>query len=99
MLIAARLISRKRPRPLLQHLGQGSSCFIFLLTRRIAILMNWCGNISRPTPWGAFAALKQALAGLGYLAGRNVKFEERFADGKLERLPTLAAELVTLRVD
>jgi hypothetical protein len=30
----------------LQHLGQGSSCFIFLLTRRIAILMSWCGNIS-----------------------------------------------------
>ena len=50
-------------------------------------------------PGGAFSALKQALAGLGYLAGRNVEFEERFADGKLERLPSLAAELVTLRVD
>jgi putative ABC transport system substrate-binding protein len=50
-------------------------------------------------PGGAFAALKQALAGLGYLVDRNVKFEARFADGKLERLPSLAAELVTLRVD
>ena len=49
-------------------------------------------------PGGAFSALKQALAGLGY-SDRNVKFEERFADGKLERLPSLAAELVTLRVD
>ena len=49
-------------------------------------------------PGGAFSALKQALIGLGY-SDRNVKFEERFADGKLERLPTLAAELVTLRVD
>jgi putative ABC transport system substrate-binding protein len=50
-------------------------------------------------PGGAFSALKQALADLGYLAGRNVKFEERFADGKLERLPSLAAELVTLKID
>ncbi len=50
-------------------------------------------------PGGAFSALKQALAGLGYLAGRNVKFEARFAGGSLERLPSLAAELVTLKVD
>jgi putative ABC transport system substrate-binding protein len=50
-------------------------------------------------PGGAFSALKQALAGLGYLVDRNVKFEERFAGGKLERLPSLAAELVALRVD
>ena len=50
-------------------------------------------------PGGAFSALKQALAGLGYSVDRNVKFEERFAGGKLERLPSLAAELVALRVD
>ena len=43
--------------------------------------------------------MKQGLAGLGYLEGRNVTFEERFADGRLERLPSLAAELVTLKVD
>src|SRR3990172_8506621 len=54
-LIAARLISRKRPKPLLKHLVEGSSCFIFLLTHRIAILMSWCGNISRPTPWVAWS--------------------------------------------
>ena len=50
-------------------------------------------------PGGAFSAFKQALAGLGYSVDRNVKFEARFADGKLERLPSLAAELVALRVD
>jgi len=48
---------------------------------------------------GAFSALKRALVGLGYLADRNIKFEERFAGGKLEMLPILATELVTLRVD
>jgi len=43
--------------------------------------------------------LKQALADLGYVVDRNIKFEERFADGKFERLPRLAAELVALHVD
>jgi putative tryptophan/tyrosine transport system substrate-binding protein len=53
---------------------------------------------SAQDPGGAFSALKQGLIGLGY-SDRNVKFEERFADGKLDRLPSLAAELVALRVD
>ena len=50
-------------------------------------------------PGRSLSTLKHALAGFGYLADRNVKYEERFADGKLERLPSLAAELVALRVD
>ena len=41
----------------------------------------------------------QGMHELGYVPGRDFVMEERFADGKLERLPTLAAELVTLRVD
>ena len=36
---------------------------------------------------------------LGYVEGRNVVFERRFADGRQERLPGLAAELVRLGVD
>jgi putative ABC transport system substrate-binding protein len=50
-------------------------------------------------PDGAFLAVRQALAALGYSANRNIRFEERFAGGKLERLPSLAAELVATRVD
>lgn len=39
----------------------------------------------------------EGLRELGYHEGRNVVFEHRFAGGKLERLPELAAELVALR--
>jgi putative tryptophan/tyrosine transport system substrate-binding protein len=39
------------------------------------------------------------LRDLGYVEGKNVAFEYRFADNKLERLPALADELVRLKVD
>jgi putative ABC transport system substrate-binding protein len=44
-------------------------------------------------------AFLQGLRDLGYVEGRNVVIEYRDAEGKLERLPALAAELVALRVD
>ena len=44
-------------------------------------------------------ALNEGLRDLGYVEGRNIVFERRYADGRLERLPDLAAELVRLRVD
>ncbi len=42
---------------------------------------------------------RQGLRDLGYVEGRNVAIEFRDAQGKLERLPALAAELVALKVD
>ena len=42
---------------------------------------------------------RQGLRDLGYVEGRNVLIEFRDAEGKLERLPALAAELVALKVD
>src|SRR5262245_58256539 len=44
-------------------------------------------------------ALLDALRDLGWIEGKNVTFEYRFADNRLERLPALAAELVRLNVD
>jgi putative ABC transport system substrate-binding protein len=44
-------------------------------------------------------AFIQGLRDLGYVQGRNVVIEMRDAEGKLERLPALAAELVALKVD
>jgi len=46
-----------------------------------------------------FKALDDGLRELGYVEGRNVVFERRFADGKQERLAALAVELVQLKVD
>jgi putative ABC transport system substrate-binding protein len=44
-------------------------------------------------------AFLQGLRDLGYVEGRNVVIEYRDAEGKLDRLPALAAELVALKVD
>ena len=46
-----------------------------------------------------FGALREGLRDLGYVDGRNIVFEARYAGGKMERLPDLAAELVQRRVD
>ena len=44
-------------------------------------------------------AFRQGLRGFGYVEGKNIIIEWRQAEGKLDRLPALAAELVRLKVD
>jgi len=44
-------------------------------------------------------AFRQGLRELGYVEGRNIVVEYRFAEGHADRLPALAAELVRLKVD
>ena len=44
-------------------------------------------------------ALRRGLSDLGYVEGKNIVIEYRYADGKSERYPILAAELVRLNVD
>ena len=44
-------------------------------------------------------ALRQALANFGYVDGKNVVYEGRWAEGRFARLPELAADLVRLSVD
>jgi putative ABC transport system substrate-binding protein len=43
--------------------------------------------------------LREALKALGYVEGPNFVYEVRFAEGRMERLPALAAELVRVKVD
>ena len=49
---------------------------------------------------GAFLdGLRQGLRELGWVEGRNIVIEARFAEGKTEQLPALATDLVRLKVD
>ena len=58
------------------------------------------GFLRTSTPPDAYLeAFRQGLKELGYSEGRNIAFEYRWAGGKDGQLPTLAAELVSLRVD
>ena len=44
-------------------------------------------------------AIRLALRELGYIEGQNIAIEYRYAEGKIDRFPELAAELVRLKVD
>jgi putative ABC transport system substrate-binding protein len=48
---------------------------------------------------GLVEAFKQGLREHGYIDGQNIAVEWRFAEGRFERIPALAAELVRLKVD
>ncbi len=62
---------------------------------RVGVL--WPGTEYGLSPWGD--AFRRRLQDLGWVEGRNIRFEQRFAGGRMDRLPPLAAELVALKVD
>ncbi len=54
---------------------------------------------ARSGPESRDESFRQGLRELGYVEGKNIVIESRYAEGKLDRLPALAAELVRLKVD
>jgi putative ABC transport system substrate-binding protein len=62
---------------------------------RIGVLVG--STVADNTPY--IRSLREGLHDLGYVEGRNLVFEFRYAEGRFERLPELAADLVKLRVD
>ena len=60
--------------------------------------IGWLANNPAGSPH-LLEAFLQGLRDLGYVEGRNVVIEHRSAEGKWERFPALAAELVALKVD
>jgi len=57
------------------------------------------GSASDPLNALSRDAFRQGLRDLGYVEGKNINFEHRYAEGRAERLPELAEELVRLKVD
>jgi ABC-type uncharacterized transport system substrate-binding protein len=61
--------------------------------------IGYLGVVSLSANAGRVEAFRQGLRELGYVEGKNIVIEWRSAEGKLDRLPGLAAELVSLKVD
>ena len=61
--------------------------------------VGWLGSGSSSGPGGNRVVFQQVLREIGYVEGKNIVFEYRLADNKLDRLPALAEELVRLKVD
>ena len=57
------------------------------------------GVILNGGPGPIFDALRESFGQLGYVEGRNIVFEPRFARGQFDRVPGFAAELTSLEVD
>ena len=60
--------------------------------------IGYLGPVSRKSDLTADVFL-QGLRDLGYIEGKNILLEYRFAEGKLDRSPKLVAELLQLKVD
>src|ERR1700720_1850916 len=56
-------------------------------------------SIPSPAASARADALRQGLRDLGYVEGKNIVIEFRYAEGKYDRFPELAAELLALKVD
>ena len=72
--------------------------FITLLGGAVMPVIGYLSVGTAESQARGLAAFRQGLGELGYVEGVNVAFELRFANGKIERLPELAAELVRRRV-
>jgi putative tryptophan/tyrosine transport system substrate-binding protein len=59
--------------------------------RRVGVLAN--------EPWPPLEGLRDGMRAVGYVEKQGLQFEYRFADGRAERYPALAAELVRLPAD
>jgi putative ABC transport system substrate-binding protein len=61
--------------------------------------IGYLGAASASANAARIEAFRQGMRELGYVEGKNIFIEWRFAEGKLDRLPSLANELVNLKID
>src|SRR5580700_10326969 len=61
-------------------------------------VIGWLSGISSEAQRPSLAAFVKAMGDADYVEGRNVAIEYRYADGKYDRLPAMAADLAARRV-
>src|SRR5262245_16884829 len=61
--------------------------------------IGYLSNADAATDSAQAEGIRLALRELGYIEGQNIAIEYRYAEGKVDRAPELAAELVRLKVD
>ena len=61
--------------------------------------IGYLSNTDAATDSARAEGIRLALRELGYIEGQNVAIEHRYAEGKVDRAPELAAELVRLKID
>lgn len=80
------------------NVGFGSAIALLPLPARtqqpVAPTIGFLSYRSAADSGGEMAAFREGLAEIGYIERRNVTIEYRWADGRFDRLPTFAAELV-----
>src|SRR5216683_2525711 len=62
-------------------------------------VIGWLSSTSPNPDAPPVAAFRQGLSETGYVEGQNVTIERRYAEGRSDRLPALAADLVGRKVD
>ena len=75
-----------------------SACAAPTSTAPKTYLVAWLASATQADT-AAVEPFRQAMREIGYVEGRNLRFEVRYADGNIERLPSLAAELIALKPD
>ncbi len=106
---AARIRSTKEANMKLRTIGLISTLVLGLLAGPLPAkaqkagkdtpLVGLLGQGSQSTHAGRFSALRKKMRKLGYVEGRTIRFAYRYAEGRNDRLPALAVELVRLKPD
>ena len=78
--------------------GAGAAWPLVARAQQSMPVIGWLSSVSAEVSKPQLAAFRKALADAGYVEGHNLRIEYRWADGKYDRLPAMAADLVGQRV-